>query len=849
LKTRNTGRFFWRSKIAAVLLAAGTQVNADVVINEVLGSTTGSDSEYIELFNSGDSTVDISGWQVELWESDSGSSFGNTDAGSPYIVPNNTVIEAGSFFLFANELAQSTYSVNADVTIRANAIENSSYTMVLRDTDNNVINTIFVTDGGASDQANIAGTVITPDLIIGPDGSFLPAGFNRVPDASDNITILEFSPQPSPSGTPTSSQPPVVAIEATIMQIQGEGHTSPLEGEQVTTSGVVTAVDSNGFYLQDINGDDNIATSDALFVFTGRNPSVEVGQTINITGSVSEYTPGGVSTRNLSATQISSPTIEVTGTAELPAAIILGNAGRPVPNQTIDDDAFASFDPETDGIDYFESLEAMRVVVPKPLAVSPTSRFLEIFTVADNGSSATGLSNRETLNISPDDFNPEKIQIDADSGILPDFEFPMVNSGARFSDITGVISYDFGNFQVHPTEAFSVTASNLQPESTSIVKGNDRLTVASYNLLNLDINEDDGDTDVANGRFAAIATHIVNNLNQPDVIGLQEIQDNNGSEQNEETSAEQTLQALVDAIKNANGIEYAFADTPNLVANSVGGQPGGNIRVAFLYNPERVKLLGDAEALTDTADQATNSANPFFGSRISLAANFEFNGETITVVNNHLSSKGGSAPIFGIEQPFDQRQEDVSVNGSLDERQRQANAVNDFVKAILANNDKANVIVLGDMNEFEFVSPIQNILGEKLVNTTNKIDEDERYSFIFQGNSQQLDHILLSDALKENSEIDIVHVNSEFAETTQRASDHDPLVSSVFVAQFGDLDRDGDIDRKDRRLFRKAFRSRQGQKRYNIKADFDQNGKVNFKDYRQFLKAFRNYRRQNCPHS
>ena len=126
------------------------------------------------------------------------------------------------------------------------------------------------------------------------------------------------------------------------------------------------------------------------------------------------------------------------------------------------------------------------MTVPAPLASSPTNRFGEIFTVGDGGASATGLSARQTLNISPDDLNPEKIQIDADSGILPDFEFPVVDSGAVLGDVTGVVSYDFGNFQVHPTAVFDVGSSLLTPEVTVIDGADDRLTVASYNVLNLD---------------------------------------------------------------------------------------------------------------------------------------------------------------------------------------------------------------------------------------------------------------------------------------------------------------------------------------------------------------------------
>ena len=160
-----------------------------------------------------------------------------------------------------------------------------------------------------------------------------------------------------------------------------------------------------------------------------------------------------------------------------------------------------------------------------------------------------------------------------------------------------------------------------------------------------------------------------------------------------------------------------------------------------------------------------------------LVATFNFNGQDVTVVNNHFSSKGGSSPILGVEQPFEARQEDPSVNGSLDERQAQAQAVKNYVDDILANYPDANIVTLGDLNEFEFVSPVEDILGSSLNNLVETLPEDERYSFIFQGNSQTLDHILVSDSLQDGADFDIVHVNSEFAETPSRASDHDPILA------------------------------------------------------------------------
>ena len=78
-------------------------------------------------------------------------------------------------------------------------------------------------------------------------------------------------------------------LALTIMQIQGETHVSEFNGQPVTTSGIVTAIDARGFYLQDPNGDGNANTSDAVYVFTGSAPTVAVGDAVNVAGRVSEF--------------------------------------------------------------------------------------------------------------------------------------------------------------------------------------------------------------------------------------------------------------------------------------------------------------------------------------------------------------------------------------------------------------------------------------------------------------------------------------------------------------------------------------------------------------------------------
>ncbi|PZO12370.1 MAG: multifunctional hydrolase/phosphatase/nucleotidase [Leptolyngbya foveolarum] len=618
-----------------------------------------------------------------------------------------------------------------------------------------------------------------------PNGQPLLAVANEVSN-----TIALYSPDVS--GGPING-PELTSIYA----IQGAGQVSALVDMAVVTSGIVTAVDTNGFYLQDAVGDGNLATSDALFVFTSDVPSVTVGDELQVAGMVSEFTPGGASTGNLSTTQISgNPVITTLSTGNaLPVATIIGSGGRVPPAENIDDDAFGAFEPATDGIDFFESLEAMRVTAEDLLVVNGTNRFGEIFAVANQGANASGLSDRQTLNISPDDLNPERIQINQDTGVLPGFSLPTVDVGALLGNVTGVVSYGFGNFEILPTEAFTVVAdSTLTPETTALTNGDDQLTIASYNVLNLDINDGDGDTDVADGRFEAIAQQIINNLGTPDIVGLQEIQDNSGSADDGTIAADATLQALVEAIAQAGGPTYQFIDNTFIGNNTSGGQPGGNIRTAFLYNPERVTSVGEAKTIGDQI-----AGSPFEGARLPLVATFAFNGENVTVVNNHFSSKGGSAPILGTSQDFVARQEDPSVNGSLDERREQAQAVNNFVDGVLTNDADANVVVLGDLNEFEFVSPLQILEGTTvstsggqaietggspvLTNLINNIPEDERYSFIFQGNSQELDHILVSDALAARADIDIVHVNTERAEIPQLASDHDPVLTRLNLGE------------------------------------------------------------------
>jgi predicted extracellular nuclease len=290
------------------------------------------------------------------------------------------------------------------------------------------------------------------------------------------------------------------------------------------------------------------------------------------------------------------------------------------------------------------------------------------------------------------------------------------------------------------------------------------ITVASFNVENLD--PGDG------ARFGALAQQIVTNLRSPDILALQEIQDNDGQTNSAITSASQTLQQLADAIAAAGGPTYLVLDNPFIGDDTNGGAPGGNIRTAYLYNPARVTLVTNSiDTVTNPLDQQTNPANPFFSSRLPLVATFEAGNERFTLINNHLSSKGGSDPLFGTTQP--------PANGGLADRIAQAQEVADYVDGLFAADPDGRFIVLGDMNEFWFYDPLLILEDAGLYNLHRTLPEAERYSYVFEGNSQALDHILVSNNLRNRTSFDAVHINAEFGGDV---SDHDPLIARISFA-------------------------------------------------------------------
>lgn len=747
------------------LLCGVASASTPIFINEIHYDNAGADSgEFVEI--AGPAGTDLSGWQLLFYN---GSASQLKTYASTYL---------------SGVLGDDTGTGYGFTTVYQSGIQNGAPDgLALVDGIGNLVQFISY-EGSFTAAAGVAAGVTSVDIGAAESSSTavgqsmqlqgsgtLDSDFSWTADLAQTPGALNQgqSLNGSDMGGGGGEEPPA---QMPIYTIQGSGHLSPYNGRQVTTAGIVTATGNNAVFVQDPRGDGDDTTSDAIYVFTGSGHGLQVGDAVTISGGVSEYIPGGASTGNLSITEFYRPRISVDSTGNaLPTPVVIGSGGRVPPSEVIDDDAFAEFDPRNDGIDFYETLEAMRVTLEDAVAVSPINKHGEIFALADQGADATGRNARGGITIQPSDFNPERVQIDFSSGIVDFHE--TVDTGDLLGDVTGVVGYEFGNFEIYPTEPFQPESAALVREITSLQTEHERqVTVAGFNVFNLDPNDEDGDQDVAAGRFERLAGQIVDNLLAPDVIALQEIQDNSGALDDGTVDADITLQMLVDAIVKAGGPYYGFIDNPPLNGQD-GGQPGGNIRVAFLYNPLRV----EPHEIQRLVDPDLSDGDAFAESRKPLYVRFVAGHRELHLINNHFSSKGGSTPLFGQVQP--------PLNGSQDQRLAQARAVNGFVAGILDAEPDAGVVVLGDLNEFQFMPPLAELKGggsPQLVNMTESLPVGERYSYLYEGNAQALDHILLSRNLAEHAEYDVVHLNAEFAD---HASDHDPTLLRLNLDESG----------------------------------------------------------------
>lgn len=777
---------------ATALPAAFAAPSSTAVISEVYGGGGNSGAtltrDFIELANAGSSAYDLSGFTVQyLPGSPSAGSLWQVSALTGSVAPGGRYLvaqAAGTGGTVALPAPDATGTVAMSATSGTVALVSGTTPLTCKTAadcaaDTRIVDLVgygsaVVREGsgpatGTSATASVARAASLADT--DDNAADLSAGaptpFNTAGETSGGAG-------PGDPGNPT--EPGTVRVH----DIQGTTRVSPLNGQSVTgVPGIVTGVrtsGSRGFWIQDATPDADPRTGEGVFVYTGSAaPAVAVGDSVLVSGKVDEYYP---STTTQSITEITAPKVAVLSSGNaLPAPVVLDAASVPAAYLPSADggsiDALA-LDPATYALDLYESLEGTRVEIADTRVTGATTAYHEVWVTIKPKENPTRRGG--TLYSSYTDQNTGRIKVMSLDTARP---FPVANVGDVLSGTTtGVLDYDsFGGYNLQATELGTLTDHHLRREVTRKQKGKE-LAVATYNVENLDALDEQS-------KFDTLAAGVAVNLSSPDIVSLEEIQDDNGAVNDGTVGSDATLKRFTDAIVAAGGPRYSW----RYIApenDKDGGEPGGNIRNVFLFNPERVDFVdrpgGDATTAVTavrTKKGVTLSASPgriaptsdaWDDSRKPLVGEFRFHGKPVFVIGNHFASKGGDQPLHGRYQE--------PTRSSETKRVKQATEVNTFVKSLLAADKSARVITLGDLNDFAFSPTMAALTGGKTLKPLiTTLPSNEQYSYVYEGNSQTLDHILVSPGVRR-FEYDVVHINAEFAD---QASDHDPQIVRVDV--------------------------------------------------------------------
>jgi uncharacterized protein len=569
-----------------------------------------------------------------------------------------------------------------------------------------------------------------------------------------------------------------------IFQIQGSGlgvaSVSPLNGQTVTTEGVVTAVfpGLNGFYLQDEAGDNNPLTSDGIFVYlgTGVTPTVSKGQKVRLNASVTEFN---------TITEL----INVSGLQVLSSNNVILPTDITLPEVTEGD---------------LEAYEGMLVRITTPLTASQNyfqGRYGQVTLSAEGRMiKPTNIhpANSTAAAQAADDNARRRLVLDDGSSVQNPNPIPFIGeddtlrAGDIVENLTGVIDHGLitasnpgpRDYKLHPTEPVQFSRENVRTAAPASVGGN--VKVASFNVLNYFTTFTNGATASGQtGQGCRLGSSVsasncrgANNLVEfnrqrnkivraltainADVVGLMEIQ-NNGA-----TAAQDLVNGL-NAVLGAN--TYA------VIADPANGTGTDAIKVAMIYKP--AKLTPASVALSDN-----NSIN----NRPTLAQTFQAaNGEKFSVLVNHLKSKSCS-DAGGADA--DQGNGQGCYNA---QRLAQANQLVQFIQTVKNQANNPNVMVIGDLNAYGKEDPVLVLENAGLQDQIARFNDLAGYSYVFDGESGYLDHALANADLAAKvtgtvhwhinaDEPFVIDYNTEFkpqdlyTDSPYRSSDHDPVI-------------------------------------------------------------------------
>ncbi len=795
--------------LLAAIAAPSFASTSGVVISQVYGANGNTfASDYVELFNAGSAAVSVSGWSIQYTSATGTGNFlngstnitGTIQPGQYWLVKLNTTTGTAlptPDFVGTSDLSGSAGKV-ALVNQTATLGCNGSSAACTADQLSHIVDLVGYGTANFS-ETSPAPTLTKTTALFRANGGCTDTNNNAgdftlgAPAPRTSVTTpapCAGGSTPTPPAPPAPAPPPMPSAKA-IWQIQGSGATSPFVGQVVTTSGVVTKVNNNGFFMQDLTGDNNPATSDGIFVFTSTAPTVSVGQRAQVTATVQEFNVGATTNADTLAhtvTELSTVTsVVVTGSGYSVAPVVV----------TL---------PLAAG-DSLERFEGMLVTLTGPLTVQQNyflGRFGEL-TLATGGRVWTP-TNVYRPGTQANALNAANLarSIVLDDGTTVQNPTPTpyigqdntVRAGDATASITGVIDYglttsgntDPGSYKIHPTQAVAFARANPRTTQADDVSGNIR--VGSANIENFFTTLDDGankcppsntadDCRGANTplEFSRQEAKVVEELAgmNADAVALMELQ-NNGTV---------AIQNLVNAL-NARLGAALYAAVPD--AATGGGTDA--IKVGMIYKPSRLSLVG--AALSDTA--AINNRAPM--AQAFAAAN----GEKFILVANHLKSKGCSDFQAGAGDA-----DSGDGQGCFNARRvQQADELRSFVAQVQAQRGVTDTLLVGDFNAYAQEDPVADLTSNGFVDQVGRyLDKPGAgswgYSYVFNGSSGRLDQALASNTLSTKvSGVTEWHINADeplvidyntefkgtcsgcgpdyYSATAYRASDHDPIV-------------------------------------------------------------------------
>jgi predicted extracellular nuclease len=810
-----------RPLCAALLLALTGLAQAStsgVVISQVYGGggNTGATykNDFVELFNAGGNAVNLSGWSVQ-YASATGTSWQVTNLGSLVLQPgqyylvqqaagtggtvslptpdaSGTIAMSGSAGKVA--LVSATVALSGAQPTAASLVDLVGYGSTATTTEGtpaggtaNATGVLRATLGCTDTNNNSADFAV-----VAPTPRNSVTGF---------ITCGNTTGGGTGGGTGTGTGTP---LAVSIASIQGSGTVSPLVGQTVSTTGVVTKLTNNGFYLQSKVEDGNPATSDGILVFTSTAPTVAVGQELSLSGTVAEFNVGAATnavTLAHTVTELTAPTaITVLSSNNVITPTVITLPATQAQLEAVEGMLVTINTQLTASQNYFLGRFGQVTLSAQGRLVKPTN----VFRAGSSDAIAMAQSNAQRQILLDDGTSAQNVN--------PTPYFAADNTlraGDTIDSLTGVIDYGLstssntglGSYKVHPTLPVVFQRVNERTAAPASATGN--VKVASFNVLNFFTTFTNGATaaggsglgctlggasSAANCRgadslaeFIRQRTKIVKAISaiSADVVGLMEIQNNGNT----------AVQNLVDALNAEVGAgTYAAVGLPTPISGSGDATGTDAIRVAMIYKPASLALFGSAVSDTDSINN-----------RPPLAQTFTLpNGEAFSVVVNHFKSKSCATGSAAADE--DQSDGQGCFN---DRRQLQATRLLGFISELQAARPDRGVLVIGDLNAYGKEDPIIKLTSSGLADLTETFSGNNDYSYVFDGEVGYLDHALASAGVLpmvtgtahwhiNADEPLVIDYNTEFKQPTcatcnpdyytaspYRSSDHDPVVISL----------------------------------------------------------------------